>query len=246
MTLTTDAKGLACMSDQLDFKLGVIFDCDGTLLDSTDVWHSVEEDLAQRGNGTLLSKADHDLLTTMTIAESATFLHEKFEVGIDGLDVQHMIAEFMHDYYAHKSIMRPGVKEFVEGLAHLGVPMACASSTPSDLLHEGLEHVGLAPFFRVIVSVDDVHSSKRDPKVYDTARKALDTTRSETWGFEDAIYAIRTLKAAGYRTMGVYDSDGSGTYADLSATATRVLRTFEDITSQEFVALARRIAQSEK
>ena len=62
------------------------------------------------------------------------------------------------------------------------------------------------------------------------------TPLRSTWGFEDSSYAARTLRAAGYRTMGVYDSDLAGTYEDLAAICDRVVRGFGELDADEFVA----------
>lgn len=220
-------------------KTGIIFDCDGTLLDSMGVWRELEADLARRV-GADLSKEDRDALTAMTIPECGQFLHGKFGLGASADDVVGMIDEFMMDFYENRAVVRPGVMPFVQGLAERGVPMAVASSTPGPLLRAGMRSAGLAPYLRAIVSVDDVGCSKREPAVYDRAREALGTMRVQTWGFEDALYAIRTLRGAGYHTMGVYDCDTSATWAQLQSEADRAIRSFEDITAEEFLEVATR------
>lgn len=216
---------------------GVIFDCDGTLIDSMGAWRELEADLARRV-GAELDKEDTDALTTMSIPECGAYLHGKFGLGDSPADVVGMIDEFMMDFYANRSAARPGALAFVRGLAEASVPMAVASSTPSALLRAGIEHAGFAPYMRAVVSVDDVGKSKREPAVYDRAREALGTTRAQTWGFEDATYALRTLNAAGYRTFGVYDCDLSGTFEELAGEADMVARSFEDVSAAEFMSCA--------
>ena len=93
-----------------------------------------------------------------------------------------------------------------------------------------------------VVSVDDVGKPKREPAVYDRARSLMGTELSRTWGVEDALYAIGTLKRAGYHTLAVYDCDLSGTYAELSASAERAGRDFRDLDPDEFIEFARMVA----
>lgn len=216
---------------------GVIFDCDGTLIDSMGAWRELEADLARRV-GAELDKEDTDALTTMSIPECGAYLHGKFGLGESPEEVVGTIDDFMMDYYANRSVARPGALRFVRGLADAGVPMAVASSTPSALLRAGIEHAGFAPYMRAIVSVDDVGKSKREPAVYDRAREALGTTRAQTWGFEDATYALRTLNAAGYHTFGVYDCDLSGTFEELAGEADMVARSFEAVSAADFLKAA--------
>lgn len=72
----------------------------------------------------------------------------------------------------------------------------------------------------LVASVDDVSSSKREPKVYDHTRRLMGTPLETTWGFEDSAYALRTLRGAGYRTVGIYDRDDAGTHEELRQTPT--------------------------
>ena len=205
----------------------VIFDCDGTLLDSMDFWHSLDDRLAARA-GVTLTKADRDHLTACTMEECGVYFHEQLGVGASAADVVNAFDDELLRFYQHEVQPKPGACELVRALADAGVPMAVASSTPPRLLRIGLERAGLADAMEAIVSVEDVHSSKREPLVYDTARAALGTERAETWGVEDALYAMRTLKRAGYRTLAVFDSMTAGTPEELSAEADAFVMSLEE------------------
>lgn len=215
--------------------IGVIFDCDGTLIDSMDVWREAEAHLARLAGATL-SQADVDTLTTLTIPEVGSFFHGRFGLGKSPDDVVRMIDEFMLDFYRTRAEARPGALAFVKGLAAHGVRMSVASSSPVPFLKAGLARCGFAPYLDAIVSVDDVGRSKREPAVYDRARELMGTPLATTWGVEDSTYAVRTLRAAGYRTLGVYDCDLSGAYEELAAAADHAVRSFEELDADVFVA----------
>lgn len=232
MARSDEAKGLRNVKGE---RIGVIFDCDGTLLDSAGVWREVEDELARRA-GARLTKADTDELTTLTIPEAGAFFHERFGLGASAADVVGMIDEFVLEYYRERACERPGALAFVRALAERGVAMSVASSSPQAYLQAGLERAGFLPYLDAVVSVDDVGKSKREPAVYDHARALMGTPLCSTWGFEDSAYAARTLRAAGYRTMGVYDSDLAGTYEDLAALCDHVVRGFGELDADEFVA----------
>ena len=165
------------------FRIGVIFDCDGTLIDSMMVWRETEAGLARRANVTLTA-AEIDALTAMTIPECGAFFHERFGLGSSGDEVVAMMDELMLEFYRERALARPGALEFVQALAERGVRMSVASSSPQPYLQAGLERCGFAPYLDAIVSVDDVGASKREPAVYDHAREAMGTPLAATWGVE--------------------------------------------------------------
>lgn len=214
--------------------IGVIFDCDGTLIDSMAAWRALEEDLAARA-GREFTREDADALTVRTIPECGEYVHEKFGLGESGKEVEGMINDFMFDFYSTRAELRPGALAFIGGLAARGVHMTVASSTPKPLLEAGLGHVGVTPFLDAIVSVDCVGKSKREPDVYNYARSIMGTDLEHTWGFEDAAYAVDTLRRAGYRTVGIYDNDLSATFEQLESTATVAIREFSDLSVETFL-----------
>ena len=207
---------------------GAIFDCDGTLLDSAGAWRAVEAQLVREAGGVPTS-ALTDELAPMTIPEAAAHLHVKYGVGKSAEDVVRLIGERMLAFYRTEAEGRPGALAFVRALKERGIRVSVASSSPQDYLQAGLEHAGFMPYLDAVVSVDDVGASKREPAVYDRAAELMGCTRAEAWGFEDSLYAVRTLKAAGYYTVGVYDHDLAGTFEDLSAEADRAVRSFLEL-----------------
>ena len=136
-------------------RIGVIFDCDGTLLDSMMVWREAESALARRA-GVTLTANDTDALTAMTIPECGAFFHERFGLGASGDEVVAMMDELMLEFYRERVAARPGALEFVQALAERGVRMSVASSSPQPYLQAGLERCGFTPCLDAIVSVDDV------------------------------------------------------------------------------------------
>ena len=223
--------------------IGVIFDCDGTLLDSMGMWREMESEFARRAGGEL-SPADKELLTTLTTPEAGRFFHEKFGLGASPQDVVRMVGEYMMEFYSTRAKARPGALAFVRALFERGVRLSVASSSPMPYLLAGLSHTDFLPLFDAVVSVDDVGKPKREPAVYDRARHLMGTDLSLTWGVEDALYAIGTLKRAGYHTLAVYDCDMSGTYEALAFAAERVVRDFRELDPDGFVEIARMVARS--
>ena len=219
----------------MEASIGVVFDCDGTLLDTMGAWHGLEGELADM-MGVVLTKEDTDTIATLTIDECGAYYHEHFGFGESGPDVVRLIDRHMYEYYAAKSQAKPGALALVKGLYALGVRMTVASSTPHGHLEAGLAHCGIAPYLDAILSVDDVGASKRDPLIFERARAIMGTPLSATWGVEDSIYAMNTLAKAGFRTLAIYDNDLSGTYGQLAAVAEHIISSFEELDAATLVA----------
>lgn len=193
---------------------GAIFDCDGTLLDSIPAWRGLEGYLCSFCGGQVTA-ADRALLTTFTIPETARWFHESFGLGRSVEAVISMMDEYLIAQYA-KAELLPGVPEFLEECARAGVTMSVASSSSVSYLESGLHAAGIRDLFAAVVSVEQLDTTKREPKVYDHALALMGTCKERTWGFEDSQYAAETLKRAGYKVVGI-SGVGDATAVDPSA-----------------------------
>lgn len=215
------------MAGFLDAK-GIIFDCDGTLLDSISAWEEMEQALCDQA-GVEKTPEVTRMLATLTSPEAARWLHEQHGLGESNAAVERMMADYMMDFYTNRAKPRPGAVQMVEGLYERGVRLTLASSTPHEQLVAGMRSAGLERCFLEIVSTDDVGASKREPKIYDYCRSVLGTPKEHTWGAEDAVYAIRTLKGAGYNALGILDTPECGTWEQLTAEADVAIRSWEEL-----------------
>lgn len=214
---------------------GVIFDCDGTLLDTMGLWYSMEEKLAASA-GHALTAQERDRLRACTLEEAARFFFEELGVGSSVPDVEKTIEAMACDFYARKAQPRPGALAFLEQLKAGGVRCAIASSSPHSMLDPGAAGSGVGRYLDAIVSTDDVGVSKRVPAVYDRARELLGTPLEATWVFEDAAYAVRTARSGGYHVLATWDCDESGTFEELQSLADHAVRSYAEIDVRRFLA----------
>ena len=163
--------------------IGIIFDCDGTLVDSMGAWHEVDRTLAAEA-GITLTEADAEAITTMSLPEASAYLHEQCGLGESSEAVLEMIFERMRAFYANEVEARPGALGVRAGA---GTSAACPWRWPPPrrptCWPTCVERCGFAPYMKAVVSVDDLQTSKREPAVYDHARSFLGTDRAHTWGF---------------------------------------------------------------
>ncbi|MBE6764053.1 MAG: HAD family hydrolase [Ruminococcaceae bacterium] len=183
---------------------GAIFDMDGTLLDSMEGWATAgQRYLERRGLVSRCGEADSLLYQGMIGAAQ----HFQREYGITD-DVQTIIDGINAEvaaFYAAQATACNGVREFLQMLKDRGVKMCVATATDRCLAQPTLERLGLMPFFDCLFTCTELKTDKTVPLIYDTATAFMGTPKKQTWIFEDASYAVRTAKTAGYPVCAVYD-----------------------------------------
>lgn len=114
----------------------VIFDCDGTLLDSMPAWHALQERFAQKA-GIALNPMQLVRLNANTLPETAAFFHRECGLGGSEEEVLNDARQILLDEYRNAVPARSGAAELVRRLSGEGVKLAIASSSPIDFLAGG-------------------------------------------------------------------------------------------------------------
>ena len=116
------------------------------------------------------------------------------------------------------------ITEALRSAAARGVKLAAATSSPREHVTRALERLGLLGYFTRLFTTAEVGVSKHEPTIYLLAAEALHAAPAETLVFEDSLYALKTAKAAGFYTIGVYDADGETDQAGLQRAADLYVR----------------------
>ena len=185
-----------------NFK-GAIFDVDGTLLDSMPAWENLGSDyLKSQG-----IQPRPDLREELRILGGHQ-IPEYFrsEYGVIGSvdEIQSALNGMLEDFYFNKSMAKDGVVEMLEALSK-NTKMCVATATDRHLVAPALERCGLTKYFSRIFTCGEEDTNKSSPDIYLRAAEHLGTAVSETIVFEDALYAVKTAKEAGFIVAGIYD-----------------------------------------
>lgn len=206
---------------------GAIFDCDGTLLDSLDAWRGLEGVLARQA-GVQVKPEERKLFSTFTIPEVAHYFHANYGLGASDGEVVGFIDEYMMAYYRSASLL-PGAARLLESCEAAGVAMCVVSSSCAKYLEAGLASSGVRSFFRAVISVEDLGTTKREPAAFNHACGLLGTEKACTWGFEDSLYAMDTLRNAGFPVVGLYSEADGVPQAEVEARANIALPSLEHL-----------------
>lgn len=213
---------------------GVIFDCDGTLLDSMGIWQSLEIKIAQE-SGIALTEEERVVLNANTPVQTARYFHEKYGIGANPQDILSFMDEVLEAFYCHEVEPRRGAVELVEELKRRKVHMTIVSSSPGSLLRLGLERAGIYSCFEEVISSCDMGISKRGPLAILRAQAKMHTEPEETWGFEDSLYAAEVLADQHFGAVGIYDTDEAGTIEQLEQVCDVVLRELDELDIDKFL-----------
>ena len=179
----------------------VVFDMDGVLVETEEVWDSVREDLAHATGGRWSSRAHTDMMG-MSAPEWTGYMHRVVGVALPPDEIGRRVVARLGDRYRQRLPMVPGAAHAVRSLAaHL--PLAVASSSNRELIDLVLDLAGLRPLFRAWVASEEVARGKPAPDVYLEAARRLGVPPARCAAVEDSGAGIRAAADAGMWTVAV-------------------------------------------
>lgn len=184
---------------------GIIFDLDGTLVDSTPAWEAVGKDYLETRN--VVIPPDFELqVRTMGVAQVAAYFLELLgDTNTSAHDVIRHICDTMAGHYMHTIPLKSGILPLLQGLHRLGVPMCIATATHKELAAGVLGRFDIARYFEFVLTCDEVGGGKDNPAIFLEGAARLGLAPKEVVVVEDSFHAICTAKDAGFTTIGVYD-----------------------------------------
>jgi len=177
----------------------VIFDLDGILVDSEQMWDGARRTVVDEHGGTWKDEATRDMLG-MSSKEWPVYVVEQLGAQLTPDDVNAAVVDAMLAGYRRELPLLPGAREAVERLAAL-VPLALASSSNREVIDLVLERMGVTDRFVATVSSEEVARGKPAPDVYLEALRRLGA-RTAT-AIEDSENGIKSAHAAGLRVIAI-------------------------------------------
>lgn len=179
----------------------VVFDLDGVIVDSEQVWDEVREQYARERGGTYSARSTRDMMG-MSSVEWSRYMAEV--VGVPGTpeQINADIVALMLERYGEAPPLIPGAVEAVRRIAARW-PLAIASSSNPELIEVVVRAAGLGDVFEIAVSSQEVPRGKPAPDVYLEAARRLGAEPVRCGAVEDSHNGIRSAKAAGMRVVAV-------------------------------------------
>ena len=184
---------------------GAIFDVDGTLLDSMFIWDTIGETYL-RSIGYEPREKLNEVFKNMSLFQAARYYRTEYGVTLSIDEIMNGVNAMLERYYRFEVSLKPGVAELLAQLQASGVKLCIATATDRYLVEAALERCGVLSCFGEIFTCNEVGHGKDEPDIFEAALRFLGTRREETLVFDDALYAVRTAKEAGFLVAAVYDS----------------------------------------
>ena len=205
----------------------VVFDLDGVILDSEQVWDEVREQLvADWGGG--YSREAQQAMMGMSSREWALYLHEELDVPRSPCEINDEVVRRMLDRYHAELPLIEGAVDAVRSLAE-AFPLAVASSSNRPLIDAVLAGAGVRTCFAATVSSEEVARGKPAPDVYLEAARRLGVAPELCAAIEDSGNGIRAAHAAGLRVI-AYPNPHYPPAAEALALADVILDSLDQLT----------------
>ena len=210
-----------------------IFDMDGVLVDSMAVWNNATAALL-RARGIEPDAATQEKIMSLTLRQGLAYCREAYSLPLTVDELMDHVSAYMEDFYTHRVELKPGVKKFLSLLKMEGVWMYIATNTDHRLVDIALKRTGIDGYFRGIVTCAEAGAGKRDSaEVYERCMRRMQSNKKDTVVFEDALHAIRTAKAAGFRVCAVYDAPAADKQEEIRSISDYYIHSFEEMFTSE-------------
>lgn len=185
-------------------KKAVIFDLDGTLVDSMGVWGQIDK--AYLGSLNIeVPEGLQKCLEGMSFTETAIYFKNRFQIPASVEEIKEIWNRMAMEQYSTNVMLKKGAEQFLAELSQKGINMAIASSNSRQLIDAVLTNRGVRHYFKEIVICCEVKNSKPAPDVYLECAKRLNVSPNECLVFEDIVPGIMAGKNANMTVCAIQD-----------------------------------------
>ncbi|MDV4152593.1 HAD family phosphatase [Clostridium sp. AL.422] len=206
----------------------VIFDLDGTLIDSMGIWSQIDEEyLSSFGY-----EVPHNLqeeITHLTLTETAIYFKERFNIKDNIEDIISTWHSMALRHYSNDIKLKDNVIPFLTKLKNKGIKIALATSNSIPLLEATLKNNGIYDYFDAISTTEEVEKSKDNPDIYLLSAKKLNIAPEKCLVFEDIVQAVKGAKLAGMTVYAIHDDSSAHQKEELINLADKYILNFKEL-----------------
>ncbi len=206
----------------------VIFDVDGTLVDSMWIWKQVDIDYLGKRNISLPETLQLEI-EGKSYTETAIYFKERFNLPDAVEDIKEEWRMMAEDFYKNRIALKKGAKALIERLYTKGVKLGIATSNSRELVEHMLDNHGIHRYFSRIKTSCEVDKGKPYPDVYLKVAEELEVRPEECLVFEDTIAGVTAALAAGMRAIAIADEVSKDSKEKLETMTERYINGFDEV-----------------
>ena len=189
----------------------IIFDLDGTLVDSMKYWRSVSRDFMKTKGIDIEDEVQHKM-TTMNLDASLKYLKDYYKLEESFEELMRDFSRTVEDFYRNKVEAKEGCLEILEYFKDQGMKVVIGTSTAAHFANIVIEKYGIDKFIDGLYTADSVGHLKAEEKFYTSIAEELEERPEDIFLVDDSYLALRTGKKAGIEVIGIYDENSKDTW----------------------------------
>ena len=206
----------------------VIFDMDGTLIDSTSLWHEIDvKFFAKRGMELPNDYAQN--IVHLGLKEAARFTKEHYHIEESEQEIMDEWHQMSIDMYTNDVELKDGALEILEFFKERNIPMAIATANDDTLYMPCIKRLGLDKYFDHIADVNNVKEGKHSARIYEYLAEQMHVDKDRVLVFEDMPTCVKTAFKAGFLTVAVYDKASEKYDNEKKANSALFINNFSEI-----------------
>ena len=211
----------------------VLFDLDGTLVDSMWMWEAIDiEYLGSRGIS--LPEGLQNRIEGMSFSETAAYFKETFQLTDTTEQIKAEWNRMAWEKYKHEVPLKEGAMEFLACLKRHHIKTGIATSNSRELAQLVIGQLGITRYLDAVHTSCEVSKGKPSPDIYLLSAADLKIRPSECLVFEDILPGIEAGRNAGMRVCAVYDAYSADTDHEKRMAADYYIRSFKEIRVPEY------------
>lgn len=208
---------------------GVVFDLDGTLIDSTKIWSRTDRNFLLE-NGIDDPPGDiSDRVRKMTLNEASLYFIERFRLSCTVEYIIKRIEELVRIEYEENIPLKPYAVEILDFLDAQGIPYGVATATYKNLAEAVMRRCGIYHRMKFVLTDREYPMGKVFPDIFLGAAEMLGAEPDSVLVAEDSLHCIETAAAAGFVTVGVYDEVSADESKMIAETADHYISSLKEL-----------------
>jgi len=231
---------------QLDLSLKkvIIFDFDGTLADSIEMWNRADQQLIKHFSGMVIDLETIQEQQIMFIADYSgddlypsycDFLNKQYNFNSTKTEVWDWYVRNIKRHLTEMLDYKPYAQETLRTIKSKGFKIALATNSPRQVLDALRDNKNFGTefgnFFDLTVTASDVKKRKPAPDIYNQVLEHFGVTADQCITFEDAVEGTKSAKAAGIEVINVYDQHADLDRDEINKLADFKINSFEEVLS---------------